>query len=444
MKFSYSHLPEPVRADLAHIASFLVTHTIATRDPRDRYTPSRIRHIILHGCFTEEHWTSKSLLSPNESATSYSLMVIVSAHLEDILPAVERAVARLNRSGELRFPVVLRLCDTKGRIDQKLRHGYLAYDRIQERGIVLYSRGKITRDLFQLPPRPETAVHLRQAREYYDHAYPLAQLLLSGARAYAPLDRNAAAFMLNLAAAQGYVTLMAIHILDYPPCPALQELRELAESLHPELSVIWTGRRGEQVFYHLASAFRDVRFRADYQVTTTALEAMVGHVEDLHTLVRHICSAKFAALKAGSLAKPPKDGLETVKAALRPSDDAIYGIAEEKPALHLPTPPVAALTAERNAPGNKELSAALSGLVGYCSELHTIADILRSLTDLTAGAASSCEFALMGQFVEERTRMIEETHERMTAMLEPCCATTAAPPPGDGGCKAGNQAGAAA
>ncbi len=444
MKFSYSHLPEPVRADLAHIASFLVRQTIPTQAPRDRYTPSRIRHIILHGCFTEDHWTPDTALHPDVTSYSYNLMVIVSAHLCDILPSLERAVAELNQSGKVRFPVRLGFADTKGRIDQKLRNGYLAYDRIQARGIVIYSRGKITRDLFLLPPRPDAAAHLVQARKYYDHAYPLAQLLLSGARAYAPLDRNAAAFMLNLAAAQGYETLMAVHILDYPPGCPLYDLRELAESLHPELAVIWTGRQGELIFDHLASAFRQVRFSGDYTVTTPELEAMFGHVEDLHTLVRHICGIKFTALQAGSLAKPPQDGLESVTQALRPGDDAIYGIADDEDTLYLGPPPVAAHTTERDSPRNKALSAAMSGLVGYCSELHTIADILRSLTDLTAGAASSCEFALMGQFVEERTRMIEETHERMTAMLEPCCATTAAPPPGDGGCKAGNQAGAAA
>ncbi|WP_339864850.1 hypothetical protein [Paremcibacter congregatus] len=64
-----------------------------------------------------------------------------------------------------------------------------------------------------------------------------------------------------------------------------------------------------------------------------------------------------------------------------------------------------------------QLNTALCALEGHCSELLTIADIIRSLTDLTAGMASAYEFALMGQFVEERTRMIEGIHERMMGIL---------------------------
>lgn len=56
---------------------------------------------------------------------------------------------------------------------------------------------------------------------------------------------------------------------------------------------------------------------------------------------------------------------------------------------------------------------ALSSLDGFCAELYTIADILRSLSDLTGGQASSCEFALMGQFLEERTRKVEAVHEQL-------------------------------
>ncbi|WP_417624045.1 hypothetical protein [Paremcibacter congregatus] len=426
MKFSYTHLPEQIQNDLTHIAACLIRRTIPTPATRNRYTPSRIRHIILHGCFTEEHWTPETALHPGESAYSYNLMVIVSAHLGDILAALENAVAELNQSGKISFPVRLRFADTKGRIDQKLRNGYLAYDRIQERGIVLYSRGKITRDLFQLPPRPEAAAHLEQARKYYDHAFPLAQLLLSGARAFATLDRNAAALMLNLAAAEGYAALMAVHILTYPPGHPLQDLRALAESLHPELSMIWTGRRGELIFDHLASAFREVRFSATYQVIPPDLEAMFGHVEDLHTLVRHICQHKFAALKAGRLAKPDKDGLEVVRDALRPSDDAIYGIAEEEAPLPILPREVPSSTPEQ-APVDTNLTAALRGLESSCSDLKTIGDILISLTDITAGRTSSCQFALMGQFLQERARQVEDIHEQMTSRLDPVIAAPTAP-----------------
>ena len=308
MKFSLTHLPQQVQTDLRQIADFLVRRAVPTQAPRDRYTPSRIRHIILHGCFTEDHWTPDSKLRPGECAYSYNLMVIVSAHLGDILPSLKRAVAELNRSGKVRFPVRLGFADTKGRIDRKLRNGYLAYDEIQARGTVIYSRGEISEDLFQRPERPPAATHLARAQGYYDHAFPLARLFLAGAWSYAGQDRGAAAFMLNLAAAEAYEALMVVHILKYPPSRPLASLRELAESLHPELALIWTGRRAAQSFDRLARAFGEVRFRPDYAITAAELNVMFGQVEELHRSVAHICHLKFAALKTGSLARPRKGG----------------------------------------------------------------------------------------------------------------------------------------
>ncbi|WP_417623227.1 hypothetical protein [Paremcibacter congregatus] len=308
MKFSLAHLPQQIQTDLRHIADFLVRRAVPTQDPRDRYTPSRIRHIILQGCFTEDHWTPDSTLRPTERAYSYNLMVIVSAHLCDILAPLKRAVAELNRSGEVGFPVRLGFADTKGRIDRKLRNGYLAYDEIQVRGTVIYSRGEISEDLFQLPERPPAATHLARAQGYYDHAFPLARLFLVGAWSYAEKDRGAAALMLNLAAAEAYEALMVVHILKYPPSRPLSSLRELAESLHPELGLIWTGRRAAKSFDRLARAFGEVRFRPDYAITAAELTVMFGSVEELHRSVAHICRLKFETLKTGSLARPRKDG----------------------------------------------------------------------------------------------------------------------------------------
>ena len=412
MKFSYTHLPEPIQNDLKHICDFLLEQTAVTnKSPYHRYTPSHIRHIMLHGCFTEDHWTPETILHPAEVSYRYNIMVIVSAHLCDILPILERAVEQLNQSGRLNYPVVAEIIDTKGRIDQKLRNGYLAYDQIQTRGILVYSRGEITRDLFTPLNQPGAEKHYIQALHYFDHAFPLAKQFLSGARAYKDKDRNAAAFMLNIAAAQAYEAFMVVHILKYPLGRPLDDLRELAESIHPELAMIWTGLRGRQIFYLLTAAFHDVRFSACYKIIDSDLNLMFDYVKDLHKLISHICDLKFAALKAGSLAKPQMDGLESVRDALRPKDDDVYGIGDATEAF--PVNLRASRPRERDVSKNTDLAAALSGLEGHCSELLTIADILRSLTDLTAGAASSCEFALMGQIVEERTRMIEDIHDRM-------------------------------
>ena len=149
--------------------------------------------------------------------------------------------------------------------------------------------------------------------------------------------------MLNLSAAQAYEALMVIHILRYPLGRPLNDLRELAESIHPELRLIWTGLRGEQTFDKLAKAFRDTRFSVSYHITDSDLDLMFGYVEDLHKLVHHICQIKFDALKAGSLTKPNKDWLAVVREALKRPEDPLFddepetgGVPRNEPFLYYP------------------------------------------------------------------------------------------------------------
>ncbi len=65
-----------------------------------------------------------------------------------------------------------------------------------------------------------------------------------------------------------------------------------------------------------------------------------------------------------------------------------------------------------------KLSTVLSGIEGPCSELHIIADILRSLSENNAGTASSCEVFLMAQILQERTKVIEGLTGQMINILK--------------------------
>jgi len=419
MKFSYKHLPEQVQNDLKYIADFLVSYSIAhNKDPYRRYTPSCIRHIILHGCFTEDNWALDTPLRPDEVSFSYNLMLVISAHLWDILPILEEAVKKINQSGKTLFPLVTKIIDTKGRIDQKLRNGYLAYEQIQAKGILVYSKGDITLDLFTPLERPKAEVHYVQARDYYDHALPLAQLFMSGASSFQDKDRGAAAFMLCLAAGQAYEALMAVHILKYPLGRPLNDLRELAESIHPELSMIWTGLQGEQIFQSLTTAFRDVRFSSEYRITDHDLNLMFGYVEDLHKLVHYICQIKFDALKAGSLAKPNKDWLEVVTLALKPPEDPLFDDDEETEVPQITTPNTSPIfrTAEQEV-ALKKLRSTIFDLEEPCYELEQLGSVLKAIAHGDDDAEQSGIF-VMGRVVQERTLMIKDIFKQMLGLLK--------------------------
>ena len=426
MKFSYSHLPEQVRRDLKFISDYLVRYSVThNKCHHQRYTPSCIRHIILHGCFTEDHWTLGKPLHPNEVSYSYNLMLVISAHLWDLLPILKEAVEKINRSGHISFPLVTKVIDTKGRIDQKLRNGYLAYEQIQTKGVLVYSKGDITRDLFTPLDRPKAEVHYIRARDYYDHAFPLAELFLSGAHSFQDKDQGAAAFMLCLSAGQAYEALMVVHILKYPLGRPLRDLRELAESLHPEINMIWTGLRGEQIFDHLSKSLRDVRFSSDYKITDNDLNLMFGYVEDLHKLISHICQQKLDTLKAGSLDKPKQDSLELVGTALKPPEEPFFDFDDEEEEGEqndhcIDEPALSASPIIQSTPQGEtmeKLVAAIFDLEEPCYELENFGAVLKSMTREDNEAEQGGIFVI-GCVIQERAQVIKDIFTQMLGLLK--------------------------
>jgi len=420
MRTDITHLPLQVQTDLKFISEFLVKYTKTNRERTGRReTNSCIRYLLLHGCFTEDHWTPDTALRSDEIFYRYNIMVIISAHLYDIISSLENVVEQLNQSGKVSFPVSLQVIDTRGRIDQKLRNGYLAYDQIQTRSIQLYSKGDTSHDLFTIPDQPPVEKHYVQALGYFDHAYPLAELFLSGARSFEEKDRNAAAFMLNISAAQAYEALMVVHILKYPLGRPLNDLRELAESLHPELAMVWTGLQGEQTFDLLAKAFRDVRFSADYHITECDLNLMFGYVEDLQRLVHHICQIKFDALKAGNLAKPRKDWLEIVGQALKPPEDPMFADDDEDSEVQqttIPFPPPIFRTAKQEEALEK-LRSKIFDMEEPCYELEKLGNVLMSMAYGDDDAEQS-GFLIMGRIVQERALVVKGIFRQMVGLLK--------------------------
>ena len=419
MRTSITHLPEQVRTDLDYITDFLVKNT-KTRLERTgrRQTNSCIRYLLLHGCFTERDWKRDTELRSDEIFYSYNIMVVISAHLFDILNNLEKVVEQLNQSGKVSFPVITQVVDTKGRIDQRLRNGYLAYDQVQTRSIQLYSKGDTSHDLFTMPDLPPVQEHTVRARRYFDQAYPLAELFLSGARSFEDKDRNAAAFMLNLSAAQAYEAMMVVHTLKYPLGRPLNNMRELAESLHPELAMVWTGLQGEQIFDHLSAAYRDVRFSAYYHVTDSALNSMFAYVEDLQRLVHHICQIKFEALKAGSLAKPQKDWLKVVGQALKPPEEDDDEDDDEPEVLQntAPTPSPIFRTPEQEE-ALKKLRSKIFDIEEPCYDLEQLGCALSSMAYQDVDAELS-GFPIMGRVVRERALMLKDTFTQMVDLLK--------------------------
>ena len=451
MRTTITHLPVQIQNDLRYITTFLLgqTNEIHLR----LQNGARIRYIVLHGCFTEDQWQPDTELRPAEVSYRYNLIVIISKNLPEIHACLQEAVKQLNTSDKVSFPVSI-LVDTHGQINRKLGDGFLAYDQIQARGIRFYRRGSCRPILFPQPEQQTAEKHYVQARDHFDYSFPLAQSFLSGARFFQDKqDRNAAAFMLNIAAVQAYAAFMAVHVLKYSDRRRVHELRELAESIHPELNIVWSGSRAEPCFDLLSTAFGGVRFGIEYKITDNELGLMFSHVEDLHNLVHYICKLKFEELKAGSLARPGKDWVEIISEGLKnPEAPAIEtqedeeksevlevlsdnDISTEDNISAIKTPDAEVLATEpveEVDPANpdprpfyrtakqeqalKQLGNILFNLENPCCELETIADVMRCLA-WEGGELEHRGVSLMGQVFRDRATHVKDSFYQMMDLL---------------------------
>jgi len=438
MRNDITHLPKQIRMDLEYITTFLLgqTHEIHLRPQNG----ARIRYIVLHGCFTEDHWQPDTELRPAEVSYRYNLLVIISKNLPEIHTRLQEAVNQLNQSDKVGFPVSIQV-DTHGRTNRKLEDGYLAYDRIQTRGIRLYRRGHARNILFFQPEQQPVEKHYIQARDHFDHAFPLSQSFLSGARFFQDRgERNAAAVMLNLAAVQAYVAFMVVHVLKYSDRRRVQELRELAESIHPELNIVWSGSRAEPCFDLLSTAFGGVRFGIEYRITDNELGLMFSHVEDLHNLVYYICQLKFEELKAGSLARPDKDWVEIIGEGLKkpeavmPKDEkevesgptetpvietldaetlATEPVEEVEPVLPDPSP---VLPTAEHEDTFKKLSRKVFDMEEPCYDLEALGDVMLCLT-WDDGPIEHSGIEFLGRLVQDRATTVKTIFNQMMDLM---------------------------
>ena len=446
MRNDITHLPTQIRMDLEYITTFLLgqTHEIHLRLQKG----ARIRYIVLHGCFTEDHWQPDTELRSAEVSYRYTLIVIISKNLPEIHACLQDAVNQLNRSDRVSFPVSIQV-DTHGRINRKLEDGYFAYDQIQTRGIRLYRRGQTRNTLFFQPKQQSAENHYMHARDHFDYSFPLAQSFLSGARSFQDKqDRNAAAFMLNIAAVQAYAAFMVVHVLKYSDRRRVHEVREMAESIHPELNIVWSGSRAESCFDLLCTAFSGVRFGIEYKITDTELGLLFSHVEALHNLVHYICQLKFKELKAGSLARPGKDwvdiiseGLKTPEAVMpkeekedeypepaslkeRAANDILSETADtevlatapvEEGDVITPDPRPFCRTAKQEQ-ALQELRSKLFDLENPCCELETIADVMRCLA-WEGGELEHGGVGLMGEIFRDRAIFVKDSFYQMMDLM---------------------------
>ena len=439
MKTDITHLPAQIQNDLAYITEFLVKdyEVAASNGTSNKQNCANITNIILHGCFTEDHlYEEGAELRPTEAAYYYNILILVTKILPDTLYQVQAVEKQINTSAEVAYPVRLQI-ETVTKLNKLLKDGYLAYDQIEERGILLYNSGGKGRNLLHMPHQPNAAKHYIRARDHFDRVFPLAQSFLSGAQFFRKTDHNAAAFMLHISAEQAYEAFMLVHILYYPYSRTLTDLREVSESIHQELQFVWAGREGRRSFFKLKCAFKGPRYTSDYKITRIELDRMFKYVKELHKLVNYICQLKFEELKTGSLKKPNKDWLEIIGEVLtQPKPEARKGKDEptERPEAKTPgdedeSEPAKVIettdTADpspihRTAGQEKALEKLRTKIFELEEPYFELEQLGRVLKSMAHGDddAELCGIFVMGRVIHERAHMIRDIFIQMVALLK--------------------------
>ena len=427
MKTDISHLPAQIQNDLIYITEFLVKdyEVAASNGTSNKQNCANITNIILHGRFTEDDLQSDTKLLPTEEASYYNILILVTKILPDSLYQIQAVEKQINTSGELAYPVRLQV-ETVTKLNKLLKDGYLAYDQIKERGILLYNSGGKGRNLLHMPHQPNAAKHYIRGRDHFDRVFPLAQSFLSGAQFFRETDHNAAAFMLHISAEQAYEAFMLVHILYYPYSRTLTDLREVAESIHQELQFVWAGREGRRSFFKLKCAFKGPRYTPDYKVTRVELDRMFKYVKELHKLIDYICQLKFEELKTGSLKKPNKDWLEIIGEVLtQPKPEAPIdkdssietpGDEIQEDADTTVTDPSPIFRTPEQEEALEKLRTKIFDLEEPCFELEQLGCVLKSMAHGDDDAELSGIF-VMGRVVQERAYMIKDIFKQMVDLL---------------------------
>ena len=446
MRNDITHLPTQVQNDLAYITEFLVKdyEVAASNGTSNKQNCANITNIILHGCFTEDHWQPDTELRPAEEVYSYNILITVTKILPDTFYQIQEVERQLNRSGEVEHSIELQI-ETVRKVNKLLKDGYLVYDQIRDRGILLYNNGAKGRNLFHMPDQPNAAKHYIRARDHFERVFPLAKSFLKGAQFFRDTDYNAAAFMLNISAEQAYEAFMLVHVLYYPYSRTLTDLRETSESIHQELQFVWAGREGRQSFFKLKCAFKGPRYTPDYMITRIELDRLFRYVKELHKLVHYICRLKFEELKTGSLKKPAKDWLEIIGEVLtypkrKPAKEDVPEDEKEDESGPTETPAIETTDTEVLATGPveevepvlpdprpfcrtaaqeqalEELSRKLFDLENPCCELETIADVMRCLA-WEGGELEHRGVGLMGQVFRDRATFVKDSFYQIMDLM---------------------------
>jgi HEPN domain-containing protein len=149
-------------------------------------------------------------------------------------------------------------------------------------------------------PKPLSAAEaLKETQDYFDEWFESACTFLKTSISLREEGHpKEAAFLLHQATERFYHCLFLVRTLYSPKTHNLNQLRQLAEAIEPQLKEVWPREtKFERRCYELLrEAYVKARYSRHYRISEDQLAWLSGRVELLQSIVRGLCEQRIAEL----------------------------------------------------------------------------------------------------------------------------------------------------
>ena len=270
LRTDFRHLPASIQHELEQV-TWMVFETFAECCKgrlSQQYREGRILAVILHGSHAEQAWED---VVPGEA---FRLMLIVNhvrlARSEQDWRLVRDRLRRAWEHGEIARPVRMTV-ESLDRINSALVDAVPHFVTIAERGIALYQTEGLRLKAPRHLPEDERA---RRCRAEFARWHKNGCDFLAGASFYRDRgNMRMAALLLHQACEHLYQSILWSFTLHGPRTHALDELREAAEALVPDLRAAWPreDRHQRRAFGCIRRAYVEARYERSYRIMPAEL-----------------------------------------------------------------------------------------------------------------------------------------------------------------------------
>lgn len=266
----FGHLAASIQHELEQM-TWMVFETFAESCKgrlSQQYREGRILAVILHGPYAEQAWEN---IPPGEA---FRLMLIVNhvrlARSDQDWQLVRDRLRRAWEHGEITRPVRLTV-ESLNRINSSLVDAVPYFVTIAEKGIALYQAEELRLKAPRHLPEEERG---RRGRAEFARWHKNGSDFLDGAAFYRDRgNMRMSALLLHQACEHLYQSIIWSFTLHGPRTHALDELREAAEGLAPNLRAAWPreDRHQRRAFGCIRRAYVEARYERSYRITPAEL-----------------------------------------------------------------------------------------------------------------------------------------------------------------------------